>query len=313
MNRNTYDRPLFAASSPWNTAIPSLVMDDALSPSMINNLGIAMASKPLTVNTDAVGYGVPIFYADANTPLARVRDTTGWWDESRFTSVPMPPQAVPDRGSDRHLVVWDVPNDVLYEYWRMEKNSDGSWSAGYAIRFSATGAGYQTGIWQGSARAYGGSLAAGAIRYCEMVNGVIPHAIAMAYPFTRGDYYARGSAGGITSIASHCDNVRDSDRINFYNIPEGARLRLKPSVDLAARASQKSGPSQRACQIIGQALKTYGAYIVDTAGAPTLYAEILRGKDVSWNGLLSPLDSSPFLASDFEVLTLPNLTSANLR
>jgi hypothetical protein len=53
--------------------------------------------------------------------------------------------------------------------------------------------------------------------------------------------------------------------------------------------------------------------MVDHAGGPTLYAENLQGKDVSWTGLLDTLDSRPFLASDFEVLSLPSLTSSNLR
>jgi hypothetical protein len=119
---------------------------------------------------------------------------------------------------------------------------------------------------------------------------------------------------GTRGIASHNDDVHDSTRTNIYNIPEGARLRLKRSVDVLGRAATLSSTaSQRACKIIGKALKTYGAYVVDTAGAPTFYAENLQGKSVSWTGLLDPKDSSPFLASDFEVLTLPPLTSSLLR
>jgi len=314
MNKATYAGLLFNASSPWNQPIPSTAKADPNSDNMIGNLGTAFSSHVLSVNTDATRYAIPIYYADATTPKVTVRDSSGWWDESGFTAVPMPPQATPDPGSDGHLVVWDVPNATLYEYWKMVKNSDGTWSSGLGAKFSATGYGYQTGIWQGSARAYGGSLAAGAIRYSEMKNGVIPHALAMAYQYPRGDYYARGAASdGTIGIASHNDNVRTSTQISIYNIPEGARLRLKPSVDVAARAATKSGASRTACQIIGQALQTYGAYMVDHAGAPVLYAENLQGKDVSWSGLLNTLDISPFLATDFEVLTLPQLTSSNLR
>ena len=315
MNRNTYDGVLFNSSSPWNTPIPSTAKVDPNSASMIDNLALAFTNNnSFAVATDATNYAVPIYYADATTPKVMVRDSTGWWDESTFASVPMPPQATPDPGSDRHLVVWDVPNGILYEYWNMVKNIGGSWSAGAGVKFSATGAGYQTGIWQLSARAYGGSLAGGAIRYKEMLNGVIPHALAMSYQYPRGDYYARGTApDGTVAIASHNDDVRTTSRINSYNIPEGARLRIKPSVDIAARAATRTGASRQVCVIIGQALKTYGAYMVDHAGGPTLYAENLQGKDVSWTGLLDTLDSRPFLASDFEVLSLPSLTSSNLR
>lgn len=316
MNKNTYDGVLFNASSPWNQPISSAARADLNSANMIQNLALGFTSnQPFVVALDTTNYAVPIYYADANTPKVRVRDSTGWWDESAFTAVPMPPEARPDPGSDRHLVVWDVPNAILYEYWDMVKNADGTWSSGLGAKFSSNGSGYQTGIWQGSARAYGGSLAAGAIRYHEMKNGVIPHALAMSYQFTRGNYYARGTgADGTIAIGSHCDDVQDSNRINSFNIPEGARLRLKPSVDIAARAAAKSSAaSQRACRIIGQALQTYGAYVVDHGGNPTIYAENLQGKGVSWAGLLDTLDTRPFLASDFEVLSLPSLTSSNLR
>jgi len=174
MNKATYAGLLFNASSPWNQPIPSTAKADPNSDNMIGNLGTAFSSHVLSVNTDATRYAIPIYYADATTPKVTVRDSSGWWDESGFTAVPMPPQATPDPGSDGHLVVWDVPNATLYEYWKMVKNSDGTWSSGLGAKFSATGYGYQTGIWQGSARAYGGSLAAGAIRYSEMKNGVIP-------------------------------------------------------------------------------------------------------------------------------------------
>jgi len=315
MNRNTYDGRLFGPTSPWNTPIPATANADPNSANMIANLALAFTNDAsFAIATDATGYSVPIYYADASTSRVRVYASTTWWDDSTFTSVPMPPQATPDPKADKHLVVWDVPNALLYEYWHMVKNVDGSWSAGAAVKFSATALGYQTGIWELSARAYGGSLAAGAIRYSEMTAGVIPHALAMSYQYTRGDYYARGTASdGTVAIASHNDNVQDPARINPYNIPEGARLRLKPSVDIAARAATKSGASQVACQIIGEALRTYGAYMVDYAGGPTFYAENLQGKAVSWTGLLDTADSRPFLASDFEVLTLPNLTSSNLR
>lgn len=315
MNKNSYDGPLFDPASPWNKPIPATATVDPNSANFIQNLALAFTNnQPFVVATDATSYAVPIYYADATTPKVRVRDSTGWWDESAFAAVPMPPEAKPDPGSDRHLVVWDVPNGILYEYWNMVKNADGTWSSGLGVSFASTGMGYQTGIWQPSARAYGGSLAGGAIRYSEMKNGVIPHALAMGYQYTRGNYYARGAgADGTLAIASHCDDLQTSDRINSFNIPEGARLRLKPSVDLAARAASKSGASRQACMIIGQALKTYGAYVVDHAGAPTFYAENLQGKAVSWVGLLDTLDSRPFLASDFEVLSLPPLTSASLR
>jgi hypothetical protein len=128
----------------------------------------------------------------------------------------------------------------------------------------------------------------------------------MAYPLTRGDAYAQGMGpGGTLAIASHNDNNRSANRTTAANIPEGARLRLKASVDVDARCG-----GALACRVIGQALKTYGAYMVDTAGAPVIFAESLVGKSVSWSGLLTPTDARAFAATDFEVLALPLLTLA---
>ncbi len=316
MNSYTYSGSLFGTTSPWNSPIASSAQVDSNSNTMIQNLQLAFTNvRSFAVNTTLEGYAVPIYYADSTTGKTRVSDTTGWWDESGFAAVPIPVQAQPDPKTDRHMVVWDVPNHMVYEYWHMNKNSDGTWSAGLAAKFDDRGNGYQTGIWQPSARAYGGSLAAGTIRYQEMRDGAINHALSMSYPYTRGDYYARGLANdGTVNIASHNDNNKDASRINSYNIPEGARLRLKASVDIAQRCSAKTGASNRACVIIGQALKNYGAYVVDTGGAPTFYAENLQGKQVSWDGVLQAGDTRPFAATDFEILTLPSsLTASSAR
>jgi hypothetical protein len=210
-----------------------------------------------------------------------------------------------DTGSDHHLAVWDVPNHRVYEFWDAVKSSSGAWTAGYGITFDTTGIGYQTGIWQGSARESGVSLVGGAIRYSEMKNGLIPHALAMTYPYTRGDAYARGlGSGGVMGIASQTNtNSLAKGYTGWGYLPEGARFRLKASVDVASRCG-----SNRACTVIGTALQQYGAYVVDTGGWPAFYAENLQGKQASWAGLLSADDASVWLTADLEVLALPPLT-----
>jgi len=70
------------------------------------------------------------------------------------------------------------------------------------------------------------------------------------------------------------------------NIPEGARLRLKGSVDVNAKCGASS-----ACTMIGHAMQDYGIYVVDNAAVSTLYAEVLTGKSVSWSGVLTAQDA----------------------
>ncbi len=312
MNANTYPCQLFSATSAWN--VPAIGSVAPQSATMISSTSVG--SLKYSFNQRGAGfdiqgtssypdYGIPLYYADSTTPRVNVGDNTGWW--GGLTNVPMPAQAKTSVGSDHHLSIWDVPNNTIYEFWDMRKASNGTWSAGLGSKLSTTGLGYQTTAWSGSARAYGGSAVAGSIRYQEMKDGEIKHALAMAYPWTRGKAYAMGlGTDGITqNIATHSDNASASNRNTSANIPEGARLRLKASVDVNAKCG-----SNNACKVIGRALQTYGAYVVDTSGVATLYAEVLTGKSVSWNGVLSIQDARAFGADDFELLSLPqNLTA----
>ncbi|QRK10438.1 hypothetical protein JQX13_10285 [Archangium violaceum] len=301
------DERLFSSASPWNT--PATGSPDPTSALRISSDSVGSLKHAFKVagkGFDIAGttaypdYGVPLYTADASTRRVRVGDTYGWW--GGFSSVPLPEQATPAVGSDHHLAVWDVPQHTLYEFWELRKNEAGEWMAGAGARFDTHGMGYQTEAGALSARAYGGSLIAGSILHKEMKAGVIPHALAMAYPWTGGHHYARGlGTDGVTvNIASHSDNVDDPERNGPACIPEGARLRLKSSVDV-----NRACGANTACRIIGTALKTYGAYVVDRAGVATFYAEVLTGKDESWTGLLTATDARAFTADDFELLSLP--------
>ncbi len=297
LNASFYDAPLFAATSPWNR--PAEGEADRRSDQMIDNLAATMEGRGFSINLDR--YAIPIFYADAATPRITVAPSTTWWPG---LDGPMPDGARPDPGDDRHFVVWDLSAGRLYEFWGAVRASANRWCGGYGVTFDAAGPGFQSGEWHGSARAYGGSLAAGAIRYAEMARGRIDHALAMAYPAARGDAFAGShEPGDLFGIASHSGNDLRPAVTTESNIPLGARLRLKRSVNVAQRCGDNP-----ACQTIGQALQTYGMFVVDAAGAPVFYAENLAGRSASWDGVLNGKDARAFAAQDFEVLALPTLT-----
>lgn len=298
---------LFAASSPWN--VPATGKPDPASNAYVESgetgslaYAFAQAGKGFDIaGTDSYpDYGVPVSIADAATSKVKVTNSTPWWPG--FDAVPVPSTARPAAGTDHHLAILDGSTRTLWEFWDMKQDGDGAWSAGAGVTFDADGPGYQTTPGALSARAYGGSLLAGAIRYDEMKAGVIPHALAMAYPWTRGNMYARGlGVDGITqNIACHCDNATAADRNTATNLPEGARLRLKASVDVEARCGANA-----ACKTLGVALATYGMYVVDTAGVAVLFAEVLTHTGTSWAGVLHIEDARAFQAADFELLSLP--------
>ncbi len=306
-------RQLFAKTSPWNT--PATGSVDRNSSLMVSSASVGSLAYSFTTTgrglaiagtDDYPDYGVPLYEVTTSAPQVQVKDKYGWWGGG-YSGVPMPANATPAIGTDHHLSIWDIPNHTLYEFWEMAKNPDGTWSAGAGVKFDTRGTGYQTTPWAVSARAYGGAAIAGAIRYEEMKAGVIEHALGMAYPWTRGQAYALGlGVDGVTvNIASHSDNALGADRNGAANLPEGARLRLKSSVNIDARCG-----ASRACKVIGTALKKYGMYLVDTAGVATLYAEVLTGRDVSWTGLLSIRDAEVWTADDFELLSLPAALTA---
>jgi hypothetical protein len=299
---------LFAASSPWNiaatgTADPAsdTMTSSGLPGSLVDALVRAGRKLDIAGTDDYPDYGIPVFEADASTPMVAVRDTYGWWGGG-FAAVPIPAAATPARGTDHHLCVVDRSTHTLWEFWEMQRATDGQWTAGAGVKLDASGSGYRSEPNQLGARAYGGAAAAGLIRFDEMRRGEIRHALAMAYPWTRGRAYARGlGVDGVTqNIASHNDNVPDADRNTAANIPEGVRLRLKASVDVPARCGGNA-----ACRTIGTALQKYGAFMVDTAGATTLVAEVLTGRPQTWTGVLRATDVQVFAGADFEVLAMP--------
>lgn len=300
MNARTWNAPLFAADSPWNQAVPANSPADPNSSAMIGDLAKSLAKSALFIAQEE--NGPSLWYANSSTVKKWVEpDYRDWWGGFQ---TPIPAAARPSTGRDRHMVIWDIDARKLYEFWNTTAFTSGSWTAGMGITFDANGSGYQTRPNANSARAYGGSLIAGAIRYYEILDGKINHALAMAYPTTNGKRYAKGAGpGGVMAIATHSDNDSSPARQNDWNIPEGARLRLKQSVDVAARCG-----NSRSCRIVGEAMKTYGMYMVDTSPDSVIYAENLTGKDVSWNGLLAQRDLEFFKAEDFEVLALPPLT-----
>jgi hypothetical protein len=303
--------PVFTPESRWNTPLAGDAAVDPNSGVYIGTLDWAIERHgSLAINLDE--YTVPIWYADSSTPRYKVWCTAGWGCGPGFgDDVPIPDEAQFDPSGDGHMVVIDVERQLSYEFWRAWRGNSG-WYAGFGIVFNTQAdpaggsaylgvldpVGHQFGAWAPSARASGVSLLGGLIRYGELAAGRIDHALAFSFPYTRGDAYA-------LPMATHSDNVHTPDRMAPHNLPLGAQLRLRPDVDVDERCW--GNPT---CITIGRALQEYGMYLVDTSYRTTMYAEGLYGKDVSWEGLLGPRDATVFGAYDFEVLALPELTSA---
>jgi hypothetical protein len=90
----------------------------------------------------------------------------------------------------------------------------------------------------------------GVIRIAEIAQGDIHHALALQSTYVCANVFR--------SPASNTDGrYQGADCI-----PEGARIRLDPAVDVNALSATSA---ERA---VAQALQTYGGYVVDYGGAP---------------------------------------------
>lgn len=229
----------FAPSSPFRTPIPEGAPLDPNSEAMI-----ASATRGGGVAANLVSYGIPIYHADAGTPRQVVHCTITSWGRCPFDGheVPIPDGARPHSGSDGAMVVVDNSTRKIFEFWRARR-ADGRWTTSFGAVMNLDGSG-----WGGTATASGASRLGGVIQISEIEQGVIPHALALQTINTCvGEFRFPATNTDGTSARSDC-------------LPQGARIRLDPAVDLSTLLLTP------AVRMVARALQVYGGYVVDTGG-----------------------------------------------
>jgi len=246
---------LFAADSVWNACLPADTPTDSGSKDMVEALVQEVdregeAGTGPHVQTDS--YSTPLYVVRAHQRGVRVAldDPHASWRRGLqrvFRKVPIPRHARPAAGSDAHMTVWQPSRDRLWEFWQARKERDG-WHAswGGAIKRVSESPGYfDRSSWPHLSRTSWGATAtslpvvAGTMLVSELRAGEIKHALAMSLPAPRADWFAWP--------AQRTDGTGPASAI-----PEGARLRLDPDLDLddlhlprmtliMARATQRYG------------------------------------------------------------------------
>ncbi len=182
-----------------------------------------------------------------------------------------------DANGDRHLLLVDRDNRLLYELYHTFWNSEANrWEAGSGAVFDLKTNGRRPEGWT-SADAAGLAIFPGLVRYDEAVGSdPIDHAFRFTIRATNGHVFpASHSAGGTTG-----------------SLPMGARLRLKASKNISGFTPE--------VRRIFQAMKTYGLILADNGS--DMY--ISGAHDVRWdNDVLNPAFAS-LTADDFEVIQL---------
>jgi hypothetical protein len=257
---------LFASDGVWNRPLADDAGLDRTSAALVATLRAAVADNDAWI---AVKGTSPLYTVPADQAPVRVQldDNTQWWRKSlqqAFDAVPIPDAAVPADNNDAHLTVWQPATDRLWEFFRARKLADG-WHAswGGAIEHVSRSPGYyDQHSWPGLSGPHWGATAtslpviAGTMMIDELQAGEIPHALALNIPWAKPDVYA---------WPAQRSDGKSSDP---HAIPEGARFRLDPRLDLD---TLNLPPLTRT---IAKAAQRYGMIVRDQTGqAVSLFAE----------------------------------------
>lgn len=274
---------VFPVDNIWNTKIDKLPVSNK------SNAFIETIGKDKTVHPDfgsglyeGAPMGIPFMVVNGKQKKINVLFT--YKDESDEGPYPIPPNALIEGGKDgkgdRHVIVVDNDNAMLYELFNAFPQKDGSWKADSGAIYTLKSNELRPDKWT-SADAAGLPIFPGLIRYDEVQKGVINHAIRFTTNQTKKEYVwpARHFASSLTE--------------DKYP-PLGQRFRLKSSFD-------SSGYSKE-MKVIITALQTYGMILADN-GSPWYLS---GAPDDRWNNdMLRELKK--IKGSDFEAVDCSSL------
>ena len=277
---------LFPADNIWNVPVDTLPLE-AHSNAYVATIG---AAKSMHADFGSgewpPGSGSPIGipYAEVPGSQSRVSVTFDYDDESDPGPYPIPPDAPieggPESDGDRHILIVDRDNCILYELFYAFPQEDGSWHAGSGAIFDLKSHALRPETWT-SADAAGLPILPGLVRYDEVASGEIRHAIRFTAPQTRRAYVwpARHYASSLTG--------------EQYP-PMGQRFRLRAGFDISGFSPQT--------QVILRALKKYGMILADNGSS----WYISGAPDERWNNdVLHELHR--VLGSNFEAVDVSSL------
>ncbi len=267
--------PVFPTNNIWNARVDGLAVHPS-SANWVNSIG-----PTATLHQDfggGIGSGMPVNLVTGSQPKVPLFISPGE-DESDPGPYPIPPAAKVEGGSDRHVLVVDTTNCLLYETYDSAKNPDGSWNVYSAAIFDLRKNLLRPQFYT-SADAAGLPIAAGLVRYEEILAGEIRHALRFTAPRTTREF--------LWPARHFASYVNDSTLPSM-----GARFRLKANFDLSSFS-----PTTR---IILTALKRYGMMLADNGSSWYVQGD----EDVRWDNLADEwrrIPGSAFEAVDTSVL-----------
>jgi hypothetical protein len=247
---------LFPPDNPWNLDISQTPVDPN-SEALIASIGLDRGLHPdFGTVWNGAPIGIPYVVVDASQP--RVPVTFDYADESDPGPYPIPPdvpiEGGPDADGDRHVLIVDRDNQLLYElYAAYPENGGASWHAGSGAIFDLQSNDLRPERWT-SADAAGLPILPGLVRYGEVVEqGAVLHALRFTCRRTRRAF--------VPPARHFASSLHDA-----HLPPMGMRVRL--------RGDFPTDTLPGSVQVILTALKTYGMFVADNgsdwfiSGAP---------------------------------------------
>jgi hypothetical protein len=248
-------RRAFPEDNPWNQDVSQQPVDPNSS-ALIAACGIRNLHPDFGTVWNGAPIGIPYIVVSGNQ--SKIPVSFYYAEESDPGPYPIPVSAPIEGGAsaggDRHVIVIDRDNWMLYELFDARPIDGGrSWSAGSGAVFDMKTNSLRPEGWT-SADAAGLPIFPGLVRYDEVVEQkAIRHALRFTCPTTRRAYV-------------HPARHFASSRTDANLPPMGMRVRMKASFDI-------SGFSPNV-QVILRAMRTYGMFLADNgsgwyvSGAP---------------------------------------------
>ncbi|MDP2180850.1 MAG: hypothetical protein Q8K19_20340 [Methylicorpusculum sp.] len=245
----------FSEDSPWNKKINS----DYLFTNKVPAIKIIPFNIPVKLEINSNQWSIPFYISTKSDPINKIYIE----ENNQHSYINLPENALPAKGSDGHLCIFNTELNIIYEFYKFSKSSNKNEARAKLLRIidpNGMGISDHPGMNIGT-RAYGGSAVAGLLRKHELYGyDKINHALAVALSrkYLRPNYVWPASS-------------EDSFSKNEYkgNIKMGTLVTINQHLDIDKELRNKLAIK------IAYSLRIYGGYIVDSAGRNnlTLYSE----------------------------------------
>jgi len=277
----------FPADNPWNQDISGAPVD-ADSGNIIAFIGANGGLKTDfgSGTWDGAPIGIPYLVVPSSQAMAPIQ-YTAYGDESDPGPMPVPGAAPVEGGADatgdRHVLVLDRDNCLLYELYRAFPQPGGGWAADSGTVWDLQSNGLRPLGWT-SADAAGLPVFPGLARYDEVAGGEINHALRFTVPTSRRAFLPPATHWASSNTSTSAP-------------PMGMRVRLKASVDISGYPPQ--------ARVVLAALKKYGLILADNGSAWF----ISGAPDPRWdNAQLQALGA--IKGSDLEVIRMNGMVTS---